>query len=277
MLKTPFEKIFTSVLIKSSSLDDTYSRKDFKAYTGMEPQAFKERILANFDFIQKYMVESILHNKEIEQRMNAKKLQIQECKVQKVKASDASSGDKDNNGIVSDKGNDQNLKNQSNTSRDENNRSRNECNDKSTSRDDKDIRPSYDTKPMVEVLYTAEYNVFAVESQNSEQPKNKNDISLTEKVDSNTAPNSSNMCNNELKDDQNNDDHEDERSLLADLIANLKCDVDENKKIQKQLRNVNTSFSQELKECKFTLEETNRTLGESNSILYSCLVALQNK
>nr|GEU59862.1 hypothetical protein [Tanacetum cinerariifolium] len=231
LLKTPFEKIFTSVLIKSSSLDDTYLRKDFKSYTGMEPQAFKERILANFDFIQKYMIESILHNKEIEQRMNAKKLQIQECKVQEVKASDASSGDKDNSRIVSDKGNDQNLNNQSNTSGDENNMSRNECNDKSTSRDDKDIRPSYDTKPMVEVPYTAEYNVFAVESQHSEQPENMNDTSLMEKVNSNTAPDSSDMCNNELKDDQNNDDHEDERSLLADLIENLKCDVDENKKI----------------------------------------------
>ncbi|GJZ87336.1 hypothetical protein Tco_0658946, partial [Tanacetum coccineum] len=89
----------------------TYSRKDFKAYIGMKPQAFKKRILANLDFIKKYMIESILHNKEIEQRMNAKKLQIQECKVQEVKASYAGSGDKDNIGIVSDKGNDQNLEN----------------------------------------------------------------------------------------------------------------------------------------------------------------------
>ncbi|GKA47719.1 retrovirus-related pol polyprotein from transposon TNT 1-94 [Tanacetum coccineum] len=46
---------------------------------------------------------------------------------------------------VSDKGNDQGLENQSNTSKDESSRSRNECNDKSTSGDDTDIRPSYDT------------------------------------------------------------------------------------------------------------------------------------
>ncbi|GJS33517.1 hypothetical protein Tco_0531899 [Tanacetum coccineum] len=32
-----------------------------------------------------------------------------------------------------------------------------------------------------------------------------------------------------------------------------------------------------MKECKSTLEETSRTLGESNSIRDSCLVALQNK
>ncbi|GJU03457.1 hypothetical protein Tco_1113795 [Tanacetum coccineum] len=231
VLKTPFEKIFTSVLIKSSSLDGTYSRKDFKAYIGMEPQAFKEIILANFDFIQKYMIESILHNKEIEQRMNAKKLQIQEYKIQEVKASNASSGDTNCSGIVSDKGNDQGLENQGNTSGDESSRSRNECNDKSTSRDDTDIRPSYDTKPMVEVPYTAEYNVFAIESQHSKQPENMNDTSLMEKVDSNTTPDSSDMCNNEFKNDQNADDHEDERVVLADLIANLKCDIDEKKNI----------------------------------------------
>ncbi|GKE44491.1 hypothetical protein Tco_1471775, partial [Tanacetum coccineum] len=52
--------------------------------------------------------------------------------------------------IVSNKGNDQILEKQSNTSGNEISRSRNECNDKSTSRDDTDIRPSYDTKPMAE-------------------------------------------------------------------------------------------------------------------------------
>ncbi|GJU08222.1 hypothetical protein Tco_1124652 [Tanacetum coccineum] len=247
------------MLIKSSSLNGTYSRKDFKAYTGMEPQAFKERILVNFDFIQKYMIESILHNKEIEKLVNAKKLQIQE-----VKASDTSSGDTNCSGIVSDKRNDQNLENPSRTSGNESSRSRNECNERSTSGDNTDIRPSYDTEPMAEVPYTAEYNVFPIETQNSKQPENINDTSLMEKVDSNTTPDSSDMCNNEFKDDQKIDDHEDERVVLANLIANLKLDIDENKKIQKQLRNANASLAHELKECKSTLEETNRTLRESN-------------
>ncbi|GKG60109.1 hypothetical protein Tco_0609773, partial [Tanacetum coccineum] len=66
------------------------------------------------------MIKSILNDKEIEQRLNERKLQIQECKVQEVKASDVRSGDTDNSGIVSDKGNDQSLENQSSTSRNEN-------------------------------------------------------------------------------------------------------------------------------------------------------------
>ncbi|GJR04761.1 hypothetical protein Tco_0527745 [Tanacetum coccineum] len=64
---------------------------------------------------------------------------------------------------------------------------------------------------------------------------------------------------------------------LANLIANLKLDVDENKKIQKQLKKENATLTQELTECKSILAETSRTLGESNSIRDSCLVALQNK
>ncbi|GJW25115.1 retrovirus-related pol polyprotein from transposon TNT 1-94 [Tanacetum coccineum] len=77
--------------------------------------------------------------------------------------------------------------------------------------------------------------------------------------------------------DQNAVECDNEGVTLANLITNLKLDVDENKKIQKQLKKANASLTQELKECKSTLAETSRTLGESNSIRDSCLVALQNK
>ncbi|GKA26374.1 hypothetical protein Tco_0712483, partial [Tanacetum coccineum] len=170
-------------------------------------------------------------------------------------ASDASLGEKYYSRIVSDKGNDQGLENQSNTSGDKSSRSRNECYDKSTSGDDTDIRPSYDTTRIVEVPYTAEYNVFVVDTQHSKQPECIINTCIVEKV---------NKC-------------DDERVVLANLIANLKLDVDENKKIQKQLKKANTSLAHELKECKSILVETSRILGESNSIRDSYLIALQNK
>ncbi|GJY53782.1 retrovirus-related pol polyprotein from transposon TNT 1-94 [Tanacetum coccineum] len=75
------------------------------------------------------------------------------------------------------------------------------------------------------------------------------------------------------QDDQNDVECDDERVALA----NLKLDVDENKKIQKQLKKANATLTQKLTECKSILAETSRTLGESNSIRDSCLVALQNK
>nr|GEY96436.1 hypothetical protein [Tanacetum cinerariifolium] len=75
------------------------------------------------------------------------------------------------------------------------------------------------------------------------------------------------------KNEQNNVDSDDERVALA----NLKLDVDENKKIQNQLNKANTTLAQELKECKTILAETSKSLGESISVRDSCLVALQTK
>ncbi|GJZ95818.1 reverse transcriptase domain-containing protein [Tanacetum coccineum] len=53
--------------------------------------------------------------------------------------------------------------------------------------------------------------------------------------DSNVIPDSPDMCDNDIQDDQNDVECDNERAALANLIANLKLDVDDNKKIQKQL------------------------------------------
>nr|GEU29545.1 hypothetical protein [Tanacetum cinerariifolium] len=95
--------------------------------------------------------------------------------------------------------------------------------------------------------------------------------------DSNVNPDSPDMCDDDIQNYQNDVESDDERVALANLIANLKVDVDENKKIQKQLKKANTTLAQELKECKTILAKASKTLGESNSVRDSCLVALQNK
>ncbi|GJT74480.1 hypothetical protein Tco_1041205 [Tanacetum coccineum] len=100
---------------------------------------------------------------------------------------------------------------------------------------------------------------------------------VVETGDSNVIPDSPNMCDNDIQNDQNAIECDNERVALSNLIANLKLDVDENKKIQKQLKKANASLTQELTECKSILAETSRTLGESNSIQDSCLVVLQSK
>nr|GEV24358.1 Gag-Pol polyprotein [Tanacetum cinerariifolium] len=100
---------------------------------------------------------------------------------------------------------------------------------------------------------------------------------LVETDDSNVVPDSPDMCDDDIQNDQNDVESDDERVALANLIANLKLDVDENKRIQKQLKKANTTLAQELKEYKTILIKTSKTLGESNSVRDSCLVALQNK
>ncbi|GJZ99160.1 integrase, catalytic region, zinc finger, CCHC-type containing protein [Tanacetum coccineum] len=109
------------------------------------------------------------------------------------------------------------------------------------------------SEPLEQVQYDTGYNVFANEIQHSEQ---------SESI--------SNTCVVETECD-------DERVALANLFANLILDVDENKKIQKQLKKANTTLAHELTECKSILVKTSSTLEESNSIQDSCLVTLQNK
>ncbi|GKF56213.1 hypothetical protein Tco_0166553, partial [Tanacetum coccineum] len=58
-----------------------------------------------------------------------------------------------------------------------------------------------DTKPLVQVQYNAEYNVFANERQHSEQPESISNTRVVEKVDSNVIPDSPDMCDNDIQTD----------------------------------------------------------------------------
>nr|GEV67815.1 hypothetical protein [Tanacetum cinerariifolium] len=174
-------------------------KQSFKTWTPLSDVLMKEHVMNNRFKILK--------------RLNERNLEIQE-----IKASNAGSGDTDSSRTVSEKGNDQSLENQSNIFGDEISRSRNECNDKGTSGDDTDIKPSYDTEPMVET-------------------------------------------------DQNAKACDDERVALANLIANLKLDIDKNKKIQKQLKKANASLTQELQKCKSTLENKEIELDKYKTYL----------
>ncbi|GJY31463.1 retrovirus-related pol polyprotein from transposon TNT 1-94 [Tanacetum coccineum] len=110
-----------------------------------------------------------------------------------------------------------------------------------------------------------ENNVFANERRHSEQPKSINDTYVLEKDDSNVTPDSSNIGNNDNLVDQNATECDDERVALANLIANLTLDTEENKTILKQLKKTNAPLTQELEKCKTNLDETSRALGEATS------------
>nr|GEW52666.1 hypothetical protein [Tanacetum cinerariifolium] len=92
-----------------------------------------------------------------------------------------------------------------------------------------------------------------------------------------SGTNSEPVEQDDIQNEQNDVDSDDERVTLANLIANLKLDVDENKKIQNQLKKANTTLAQELKKCKTILAKTSKSLKESISVRDSCLVALQTK
>nr|GEZ76254.1 hypothetical protein [Tanacetum cinerariifolium] len=88
-----------------------------------------------------------------------------------------------------------------------------------------------DFEPLEHVQNNAGYNVFANDLQHSEQSESISNICLVETDDSNVIPDSPDMCENDIQNDQNDVESDDERVALANLIANLKLDVDKNKKI----------------------------------------------
>ncbi|GJU94559.1 retrovirus-related pol polyprotein from transposon TNT 1-94 [Tanacetum coccineum] len=132
-------------------------------------------------------------------------------------------------------------------------------------------------QPLEQVQNYEESNVYDNVRRHSEQPESINDTYVLEKDDSNVIPDSSNICTNDNQVDQNAAECVDERAALANLIANLTLDTEENKTILKQLKKANASLTQELEKCKTNLDETNSALGEAISCRDSCLIALQNK
>nr|GEW88219.1 putative transcription elongation factor SPT5 homolog 1 [Tanacetum cinerariifolium] len=134
-----------------------------------------------------------------------------------------------------------------------------------------------DSEPVEQVQNDTGYNVFANALQHSEQSESVSNICLVETDDSNVTPDSPDMCEDDIQNDQNDVESDDGCAAFANLIANLKLDVDENKNIQKKLKKANTTLAQELKEYKSILAKTSQSMRESISVRESCLVALQTK
>ncbi|GJS08022.1 putative ribonuclease H-like domain-containing protein [Tanacetum coccineum] len=83
------------------------------------------------------------------------------------------------------------------------------------------------------------YNVFAIENKHPEQPESVNDTYLEEQGDTNITIDSLDMCNNIETVDHDDDDLTKERDLLASLIEELKCEIDNRKTRNKFLETSN--------------------------------------
>nr|GFA08228.1 hypothetical protein [Tanacetum cinerariifolium] len=82
-----------------------------------------------------------------------------------------------------------------------------------------------DSEPLEQVQYDVGYNVFVNEIQHFEQSESISNTCVVETDDSNVIPDSPNMCDNDISNDQNAVECDDEHVALANLIANLKLDV----------------------------------------------------
>nr|GEU44432.1 integrase, catalytic region, zinc finger, CCHC-type, peptidase aspartic, catalytic [Tanacetum cinerariifolium] len=77
-----------------------------------------------------------------------------------------------------------------------------------------------DSKPMEQVQNKVGYNVFANELQHSEQSESISNTCLVETDDCNVNPDSPDMCNDDIQNDQNDVESDDERVALANLKLN---------------------------------------------------------
>ncbi|GJX81435.1 hypothetical protein Tco_0330916 [Tanacetum coccineum] len=201
VIKVQFERFINSDLLKPLDIysrsfsSDREVRENFRDYTKMTAQTFKETIIQNMNSIEQCIIERSSHEQELKmtlKKLSERQLQIQQCKVQEVQSSVTSSGDETSSGIVLDE--------------------------------------EIDKQELVQ--NNDEKNVFANERQHSEKHAAE--------------------C-------------ADERAALANLIANLTLDTEENKTILKQLKKANASLTQELEKCKTNLDETSRALGRGTS------------
>nr|GEW55442.1 hypothetical protein [Tanacetum cinerariifolium] len=74
-----------------------------------------------------------------------------------------------------------------------------------------------DSEPVEQVQNDARYNVFANDLQHSEQSESVSNTCLVETNDRNVIPDSPDMCENDIKNDQNDIESDDERVALANL------------------------------------------------------------
>ncbi|GJS85045.1 hypothetical protein Tco_0751586 [Tanacetum coccineum] len=111
VIKVQFERFINSDLLKPLDIysrsfsSDREVRENFRDYTKMTAQTFKETIIQNMNSIEQCIIERASHEQELKmtlKKLSERQLQIQQCKVQEVQSSVTSSGDETSSGIVSD-------------------------------------------------------------------------------------------------------------------------------------------------------------------------------
>ncbi|GKB19521.1 retrovirus-related pol polyprotein from transposon TNT 1-94, partial [Tanacetum coccineum] len=127
--------------------------------------------------------------------------------------------------------------------------------------------PIFDDEPMHKVQNNNDnYNVFAIENEHPEQPESSNDIYLMEQGDTNITIDSSDICYDRAQDDQDEtDDLDQERDLLASLIQKLKCEIDDSKNRNKFLESSNKELVDKLKGEIEDFKTKNKSLESSNN------------
>nr|GEV84291.1 ribonuclease H-like domain-containing protein [Tanacetum cinerariifolium] len=149
-IKHGFKWAFMSLFGQDAN---TFTNKYFVKYTGIKVKHFKDTLLQHIGNVKKSVAERTRHQRQYNRRVNKRQLHMQESKIDTGKAV--------NDDLVVTKSSRTESKVQ-----DDNSRSGND-----TDTDNTDIRPIYDKKPMAEIQFSAECNIFAIGKHHTEQPE----------------------------------------------------------------------------------------------------------
>ncbi|GKA77020.1 hypothetical protein Tco_0783481 [Tanacetum coccineum] len=241
-LKRQFQLLITFQYI-FDYLDDLMICKFFLAYTRTEVQQFRYTLIQHMASVKKFIVERAKHKRESDNRMNDKRMQskekqklqtqevqsniIHELKVDSVVMENTCSG-KENG--TSETASSKTVKESIFDSATKEvhaiihkmSKAKEICMTHEgyiTHDVDANIRPVNDQVLFAEVQLTAQHNVLANVQQHTNQSKPSYDTYLLEKVDSNTTPDSTNMCHRGGEIDQDAEQYQAKSPLLkAELV-----------------------------------------------------------
>ncbi|GJR79376.1 hypothetical protein Tco_0150161 [Tanacetum coccineum] len=222
-LRTQFKEFLASKGVNATDLLNQGWQQDFEDFTRCEPSAYRRDLLENLDTL-----EAVIHRAVI--TYGRLQLQSQDAQINPVQAVDDSLNvsksswiELENHNALSKSMNETQLQQheslvtesttlEANLNTDvkalddgsvitESSETKSDMHDTSSSSRtyithvvDANIRPVNDQVPSAEVHLTAPHNVLANEQKHTDQSEPRYDTYLLEKVDSNTTPDSTNMC-----------------------------------------------------------------------------------
>ncbi|GKB03714.1 hypothetical protein Tco_0831857 [Tanacetum coccineum] len=190
--------------------DSEMTEEYFAKYTGFIVKQFRDKLIQHMENVKKFVAERARHQRQFERRVNNRQMQTQESKIDTGSALDADPGKALDASLV--------VTECSGTKSDKHDTS-NSSRTYLTHAVDADIRPVDDQVPFAEVQLTAQHNVLANEQQHTDQSEPRYDTYLLEMVDSNTTPDSTNMCHRGGEIDQDAEQYQAKIPLLkAELV-----------------------------------------------------------
>ncbi|GKD55478.1 hypothetical protein Tco_1288865 [Tanacetum coccineum] len=216
----------------------------FAEYTGITVKQFKDKLIQHMENVKKSVAERTIHQRQYERRVNKRQMQTQESKIDSGSALD----------VVSSPALDADLVVM------ESNGTESGMHDTSSSSGnyitpvvDADIRPVNDQVPVAKVQLTAQHNVLANEQHHTDQCEPIYDTYLLEKFDSNTTPDSTNMCHRGGEIDQDAEQYQAKSPLLKAELLKMKDMSIENADLKAQIQEkvfANVALKNELRKLK---------------------------